>query len=57
MLKLGSGLQLVGLTVVGLGLLHGFATGDTSREVAAMFIGAGLFLAGWLLTRRGGPGA
>lgn len=51
--KAGSILQLTGLTVVGLGLLHGLATDQIGREIAALGLGGGLFLVGWLVAKRG----
>jgi hypothetical protein len=48
---LGRGLQLVGLTLVGLGLAIGLVRNDLRYEERMFFAGGGVFLAGWLLVR------
>jgi hypothetical protein len=53
MAKAGTALQLGGLTLTGLGLLHGLATGEIKRELLFLGLGAGLFVLGWLLSKRG----
>jgi hypothetical protein len=50
----GAALELVGLTLVGLGLLHGLATGDVKRELLMLLIGAGVFVVGWMMAARKG---
>ena len=47
----GRGLQLVGLTLVGLGLVVGLARDDQRYEERMLFAGGGVFLVGWLLVR------
>ena len=47
----GRALQLVGLTLVGLGLVVGLARGDLRYEERMFFAGGAVFLAGWLLVR------
>ena len=44
--------QLVGLVILPAGLLFGLAGGNIALEVRLLFIGAGFFLAGWLLAKR-----
>lgn len=51
--KAGAALELGGLLVVGLGLLHGLATGDIRRELLALAAGGALFAAGWALAKHG----
>ena len=46
-------LQLAGMVVVGAGLVQGLATGDVKRELLLLGIGVVLFVAGWLLAKRG----
>lgn len=47
----GRGLQLVGLTLVGLGLVVGLVRNDLRYEERMLFAGSGVFLVGWLLVR------
>ena len=48
---IGRGLQLVGLTLVGLGLVVGLLRSDLRYEERMFFAGAVVFVAGWLLVR------
>ena len=48
---LGRGLQLVGLTLVGLGLTIGLFRNDLHYEERMFFSGGGVFVVGWLLVR------
>ena len=48
---LGRGLQLVGLTLVGLGLFVGLFRNDLHYEERMFFSGGAVFLVGWLLVR------
>jgi hypothetical protein len=50
----GSALQLVGLFVTGIALLRGMAGASNAwGEIIAAGVGAGIFLVGWLLVKRG----
>jgi hypothetical protein len=50
----GSALQLAGLAVTGLALLRGMAGASSVwGEIIAAAVGAGIFLVGWLLVKRG----
>jgi hypothetical protein len=53
---IGRGLQVVGLTLVGVGLFFGLARNDLRYEERMFFAGAGVFFVGWLLVRRRGAG-
>ena len=49
----GSALQLLGLTITGLGLLRGLGGGSVWGELVAMAVGGGIFTIGWLMVKRG----
>ena len=49
--SVGRALQLVGLTLVGLGLVVGLSRNDLRYEERMFFAGGGVFLAGFLLVR------
>ena len=44
--------MLVGLIVLPIGLSYGLAKDDLRMEEKLLFLGAGFFVAGWLLARR-----
>ena len=48
---IGWALQLVGLTLVGLGLVVGLVRNDLRYEERMFFAGGAVFLGGWLLVR------
>jgi hypothetical protein len=48
---LGRGLQLIGITLVGLGLAIGLFRNDLRYEERMFFAGGAVFLVGWLLVR------
>ena len=48
---IGRALQLVGITLVGLGLAVGLLRDDLRYEERMFFAGAAVFFAGWLLVR------
>lgn len=45
-------LQLAGMVLLPVGLMIGLVRGEIRTEVNLLFIGGGLFFAGWLLSRR-----
>jgi hypothetical protein len=49
---IGRALQLVGLTLVGVGLVVGLVRGDLRYEERMLFAGVPVFAVGWLLARR-----
>jgi hypothetical protein len=44
--------QLIGMILLPMGLLIGLFRDNVALEVRLLFIGAGFFLAGWLLARK-----
>jgi hypothetical protein len=44
--------MLIGLIVLPIGLSYGLAKDDLRMEEKLLFVGAGFFIAGWLLARR-----
>jgi len=44
--------QMIGLLLLPIGLSIGLFRDDGQLEVRLMFIGAGFFLVGWLMSRR-----
>ena len=46
--------QLVGMVILPVGLLIGLSRGDLRTEEMLLLIGAGFFLAGWLMARNRG---
>ena len=44
--------MLVGLIILPIGLSYGLAKDDLRVEEKLLFLGAGFFVAGWLLARR-----
>jgi hypothetical protein len=49
---LGRLFMLAGLIILPIGLSYGLAKGDVRMEEKLLFLGAGLFFAGWLLARQ-----
>lgn len=57
MARVGAGLQLSGLAITGLGLVHGLASGDAGAvktEILLCLAGAAVFGLGVFLAKRGG---
>lgn len=50
--SLGKLLQLFGMIVLPIGLYVGMFKDDVRTEVQLLAIGGGIFLTGWLLTRK-----
>jgi hypothetical protein len=44
--------QLVGMVILPIGLYIGMFRDDIRTEVRLLFIGAGFFLVGWLMSRK-----
>jgi len=44
--------QFVGLVILPIGLMIGLTQDKVQLEVRLLFIGAGFFLVGWLMTRK-----
>ena len=49
---LGKFLELNGLLILGVGLIGGIPRGDLAEEVKLLGLGAGVFLAGYILERK-----
>lgn len=49
--KLAAIVQLLGLAIVALGLIHGLVTGDIRTELLTLASGGLTFLLGWLVAR------
>lgn len=47
-------LQVIGMIVLPIGLLYGFARGDIRTEVQLLALGGFLFVLGWILAREKG---
>ncbi len=48
---IGRAFQLVGLTLVGMGLVVGLVKGDLRYEERMLFSGGAVFIVGWLFVR------
>ena len=44
--------QVIGMILLPLGLIYGLARNEIDVEVRLLFIGAGFFVAGWLMSKQ-----
>ena len=51
---IGRLMQLIGMIILPIGLVHGFSSGDVRTEVKLLALGGFLFVLGWILSRERG---
>lgn len=50
--RLGRALQMIGMAFLPVALYVGLVGGDSRREVSLLFIGAAVFVIGWLIAQK-----